>query len=79
MSKGMSRPSCGGPGPRGPDPHPCALNHRAPPAKVLVIQAGLARGGGWGRLTRAVMLPGKAKKKGGLKISKMKNKAENIW
>jgi len=25
------------------------------------------------------MLPGKAKKKGGLKISKMKNKAENIW
>ncbi|MFH1634339.1 MAG: hypothetical protein ABIG63_10075 [Chloroflexota bacterium] len=39
---------------RGADPHPCAFNYRAPPAQVLVIQAGHARGGGWGRLTLAV-------------------------
>jgi len=38
----------------GADVHPCALNYRGLPAKVLVIQAGLARGGGWARLTPTV-------------------------
>ena len=37
--------------------HPCALNYSALPAKVLVIQAGLASGGGWARLTLAVRPP----------------------
>jgi hypothetical protein len=38
----------------GADAHPCAFNHRALPAKVSAIQACLASGGGWGRLTLTV-------------------------
>ena len=38
----------------GADAHPCAFNHRALPAKASVIQAGIARGGGWARLTLTV-------------------------
>jgi len=39
---------------RGADAHPCAFNYRALPAQVSVIQAGLASGGGWARLTPTV-------------------------
>jgi len=38
----------------GADAHPCAFNHRVMPAQVSAIQAGLARGGGWARLSLAV-------------------------
>lgn len=36
------------------DAHPCALNYRVLPAKVSVIQARLASGGGWARLNLTV-------------------------
>jgi len=39
---------------RGADAHPCALMNRALPAKASVIQARLASGGGWARLTPTV-------------------------
>jgi len=38
----------------GADAHPCALNYPVMLAVVLVIQAGLASGGGWARLNLAV-------------------------
>ncbi len=38
----------------GADAHPCAFNYRTLPTQMSVIQAGLARGGGWGRLTLTV-------------------------
>jgi hypothetical protein len=41
----------------GADAHPCALHHCALPAKVSAIQAGLASGGGWARLTPTVSPP----------------------
>jgi len=41
----------GRPTPCGADARPCAFYHRVLPAQVSVIQAGLASGGGWARLT----------------------------
>lgn len=38
----------------GADAHPGALNHRVMPTVILVIQVGLASGGGWARLTPTV-------------------------
>ena len=43
----------------GADAHPCALMNRVMPAAVLVVQACLARGGGWARLSLAVSAPSK--------------------
>ena len=38
----------------GADAYTCALTYRALPAKVLVVRAGLASGGGWARLTPTI-------------------------